>query len=150
MKITKQCICGNEYTTTDGRLKDGRGKFCSKKCQYTHAYRPSGLTYNIKVENKGWFNKGFEPWCKGKLLKKWDEYSKDLSYKHKVLRKMYGTPQTCEQCGTTENLQWSNKSGEYKEDRNDWQSLCAKHHQHYDYEHFGARQSFYNSQTTTI
>ena len=65
MIIQKKCICGKAFLTHDYRIKDGRGKFCSKKCQYKNATRPSGLNYNIKVENNGWFKKGFTPWCKG-------------------------------------------------------------------------------------
>ena len=56
--ITKECICGNNYQTTQNRLDDNRGKFCSKKCQYKNAHRPSGLKYEIVVQNKGWYKKG--------------------------------------------------------------------------------------------
>lgn len=58
MRILRTCICGNKFETTDYRIKDGRGKFCSKKCQYSYATRPSGLSYKIKVKNRGWFKKG--------------------------------------------------------------------------------------------
>ena len=144
MKIHKTCICGDEIETTQTRIESGRGKFCSKKCQYANATRPSGLRYSIKVVNKGWIKKGQKAWSAGKLLKKWDEYSPDLSYKHKIIRKKYGVPVECVECKTNVNLQWSNVSGEYKEDRADWQTLCARCHHRYDYKQFGARVSFFN------
>lgn len=32
--MIKVCpICGNEFSTTEERIKEGRGKYCSKKCQ---------------------------------------------------------------------------------------------------------------------
>lgn len=39
--------------------------------------------------------------------------------------------------------QWSNISGEYKRNLADWQRLCAKCHQLYDYNVFGKRKTFY-------
>lgn len=49
------CPCGVEFTTTERRQADGRGKFCSRACCYKYrSPRPSGLTYNIKAVNPGW------------------------------------------------------------------------------------------------
>ena len=59
--MRKLCICGNEFNTIPSRLKEKRGKFCSKKCQYENATRPNGLKYVIKVVNKGWVKKGDKP-----------------------------------------------------------------------------------------
>jgi len=64
-KLLKKCKCGKEFETFDYRVKDGRGKFCSKKCQYANAYRPSGLKYKIVTINRGWFKKGDKPWHTG-------------------------------------------------------------------------------------
>jgi len=144
MKNEKKCVCGTVFFVSDSRLRDGRGKFCSKKCQYANATRPSGLTYNIVAENKGWFREGHTPWHAGKRLKDFAEYKdEDLSYRHKLIRKLYGPPIRCVTCGSKSNLQWSNISGKYKEDRSDWQELCTKCHQLYDFETFGARKGFY-------
>jgi hypothetical protein len=57
-KIERICICGNKFLTTNARIKSGRGKFCSKKCQYANASRKKGIKYKIKVENRGWIKKG--------------------------------------------------------------------------------------------
>lgn len=57
MGKTYHCIeCGKE--------KSAKGVYC-KSCSYKHRTRPSGLTYNVKVKNKGWFKKGEVPWNKG-------------------------------------------------------------------------------------
>ena len=43
--------------------KSDSGKYC-KKCGYKYRTRPSGLTYNITVINKGWKVKGDIAWNK--------------------------------------------------------------------------------------
>lgn len=53
-KVLITCFCGNIVTTSPSRL--GRKKYCSKRCFYQFRTRPSGLSYEIKVENKGWFS----------------------------------------------------------------------------------------------
>lgn len=75
--VKATCPCGVIFEVQPGRIADGRGKFCSKACQYANYVRPSGLTYNIKVVNRGWrkpgdrwspdteFRKGSEPWNTG-------------------------------------------------------------------------------------
>lgn len=68
MRANRKCICGAGFYTPPSRLKIGRGKYCSKKCQYENATRPSGLNYNIKVVNKGWIKKGATPPYAGKNL----------------------------------------------------------------------------------
>lgn len=143
MKVLITCACGSEFETTEARQKDGRGKFCSKTCQYANATRPSGLKYQKHKENPTSFKKGHTPWHKGLMIKEWDRYGVDPSYRHKLIRKMYGRPSECEHCDSHKNLQWSNVSGKYKEEREDWQQLCSKCHQKYDYETFGARLAFY-------
>ena len=45
MKITKKCnVCQKEMFTTTGRIADGRGKYCSRECQFNSLIR--------KVESK--------------------------------------------------------------------------------------------------
>lgn len=55
------CPCGETFRTTQRLLDQGRGKYCSKACMYQYRTRPSGLTYEIKVENKAWFKPGHAP-----------------------------------------------------------------------------------------
>lgn len=55
---------------------------------------------------------------------------------HTWLRREYGIPTICENCGVTHQecgtLQWANKSGEYKRERSDWMFLCVKCHRKHD------------------
>jgi hypothetical protein len=64
--IRAACPCGQEFETTEQRVAEGRGKFCSKACMYAfRSPRPSGLTYNIVAVNRGWHQKGEKPWNAG-------------------------------------------------------------------------------------
>jgi hypothetical protein len=53
---------------------------------------------------------------------------------HKWVYRQYGKANECEfvdeTCST--HFEWSNKSGDYKRDRSDWQQLCRSHHNRYD------------------
>lgn len=53
--ITKTCPCGDNFYTTQAQLDRGQGKYCSKACLYKYRVRPTGLKYNIKTVNPGWF-----------------------------------------------------------------------------------------------
>lgn len=77
-RVTVTCPCGEDFETWASRIKVGKGKFCSKDCGTKYRKpRPTGLNYEIKVENPTWykkgedvnprnnFPKGHEPWNKG-------------------------------------------------------------------------------------
>lgn len=55
---------------------------------------------------------------------------------HTWVSKWYGKPKTCEHCQKTNlvgrNIDWANKSGRYKRDREDWLRLCKRCHALYD------------------
>ncbi len=131
----KKCLdCGIE--------KSRKGNYC-KLCGYKHRVRPKGLTYIIKVVNRGWFKEGMIPWHTGKQLKIFNDYSKDLSGLHKWLRRHYGIPTKCELCPSTRNIEWANKDEKYSRDRGSWMSLCKKCHHLYDYKNFNKRVEFF-------
>ena len=141
------CVCGNIFETYPSRVVQGKSKFCSKKCAYANFHRKSGLKYNLKVKNPTWFKKNAEPWNKGvraeTYLRTFRGEDALVNTKHKWVRRWFGTPTHCEGCDSLKNLQWSNKTEKYLRDRNDWQMLCIKCHQRYDYENFGKRKAFY-------
>ena len=58
--MKRKCECGKTFRTSQSRIDNGGGKFCSKKCAYENRTRPSGLTYNIVEDNVGWFKAGEE------------------------------------------------------------------------------------------
>lgn len=84
-KIKVICkYCGKEFESTPNRIKDGRGKFCSKKCMYSGRIRPTGLHYVIKNDNPTWFKKGYVSHNKGIPLPEEtkDKISKSLKGVH--------------------------------------------------------------------
>lgn len=142
-KVLVTCECGESFATSKPRLAAGRGKYCSKACMYTYRTRPSGLTYNIVATNRGWFKKGEAPPNAGKQRP--DLWKEDYGYDaiHEWVARWAIDTGECEQCGSGKNLEWSNKTGKYLRDLEDWQRLCKKCHHRYDYENFGARKVFY-------
>ena len=62
----------------------------------------------------------------------------DVGYSgvHTWVKKEYGQPEKCEQCGKDglrgHQINWANKSGDYKRDIKDWIRLCRKCHHKYD------------------
>lgn len=51
---------------------------------------------------------------------------------HKWVHRHKTKPVECEFCGRKDNIQWANKSGEYKRDLDDWIALCLSCHSKYD------------------
>lgn len=53
-------------------------------------------------------------------------------YLHKKVYKLFGKPNTCEECGVTNlygrQIHWANVSGNYLLTRSDWRRLCVKCH----------------------
>lgn len=49
---------------------------------------------------------------------------------HTWIRRQFGPPLVCEQCGTTSagRYEWHNLSGKYRRGRDDWQGLCTSCH----------------------
>lgn len=51
---------------------------------------------------------------------------------HEWVKRTLGKPLFCDKCGTSNNVQWANKSHEYKRSETDWIPLCISHHKLYD------------------
>lgn len=65
----------------------------------------------------------------------WKTNKAAYSNLHAWVRRHFGSPTECEDCGieaTGRFMQWANRSGEYTKDRSDWRRLCAKCHKRYD------------------
>lgn len=107
-----------------------------KKMPFTHRKMKPGFM-PVKA-----FKKGNEPWNKGKAIyqtrdeKNGNWIGDNVGYAgiHDWVEVRLGRPKECEQCGTKEDrvYHWSNKSGEYKRDLNDWWRLCVPCHKKYD------------------
>lgn len=112
-QITTVCPCGESFLTSQDRLDEGRGKFCSKSCMYK--YR------NAQLEKEHHF---------------WAGDNVSYSGIHHWVKKKYGQDMTCESCGFHTNnkyqIHWANLTGKYLRTREDWARLCAKCHYAFD------------------
>jgi hypothetical protein len=129
-KVERTCPCGKVFQVPEWKIRAGRGKRCSKACQYKYATRPSGLKYEIKQENKGWFKEGEPSPRRGSV----STPNQGASYGtiHRWVRKCLTKSHICEWCGSEGETQWANKSHEYMIDLSDWVELCRKCHRNHD------------------
>lgn len=131
----KLCLCGEYFYCIPCR--EARKKYCSKKCMYAFRPRRSGLTYNIKVINRGWIRPGQRlapnsEFKRGQVPNNFKGDSVGYYSLHDWVRRHAGVPQVCVRCGGTKKVQWANKSWEYKRDLSDWLPLCYWCHRKYD------------------
>ena len=109
----KACLaCGELFFKTSNQPQkywETKRKYCSNRCKVLGKPSPK----------KG---KQFPHLWKGKV---------GYGALHLRVRKVYGRPRKCIECGSGKNVQWANKSNEYK-DENDFIELCASCHKKYD------------------
>lgn len=112
--IYKNCfMCNKKFYVWQATLKrKNRGKYCSKKCLYDDKKHYENITE------------------KNHYL--WKGDSAGYHAKHEWIGKRLGKASICENCGTTKNVEWSNKNHKYSRNLKDWQQLCAKCHTSYD------------------
>ncbi len=140
--VTMTCPCLSTFRVPLHRILDGRGIYCSSECRYRFASRPSGLTYNIQVENSAWFKPGHirSPNAGPKPgqhppnflgdevgyagLHDWVTYHQGRAAEHACTH--------CGHDGSEHQLQWANISHEYRRDFSDWMVLCYPCHRDYD------------------
>lgn len=138
MNIKISCKCGNEFETTEKRILDGRGKFCSQACKYKYRVMPKRGKgkYVLVKDNSTSFKKGHNTWNKNIKtgIIPHNYKGNDVGYDalHDWVKKYRGKATQCENCGSDKNVQWANKSHDYKRDLSDWLSLCRKCHMAYD------------------
>ena len=90
-------------------------------------------------------HKGQKSWNKGKkfLQVEGENNSEwkgdDVGYRalHHWVKRHFGVADKCRVCGKLQTesgkmIHWSNISGKYKRQKDDWQKLCAKCHKNYD------------------
>lgn len=107
---------------TKSRYESGRGRRCSKTCQYRYATRPKGLTYSVTKENPTVFKPGDRPWNKDVALKEKITY-REL---HRWVARRKDKTGRCSRCDTPGLTDWANLSHEYRRDLDDWAELCRK------------------------
>lgn len=86
--------------------------------------------YDIAIKNLGRFIGN----QKGEDHQAWKGDQITRSGLHAWLRRTFGKPSTCENCGTIEakRYDWANISGKYLRDINDFKRLCVKCHKKFD------------------
>lgn len=124
-RVTVVCPCGQEFEVTQKRYVDGRGRRCSKACQYAYMTRPSGLVYKKHVENPTAFKPGHTPWNSGT--------SETYRGIHRWLRRHKPYTKVCDWCGRKGTTEFANLSYKYHLDLDDWAELCVSCHRKYDH-----------------
>lgn len=58
MRVLVKCPCGKDFDVAEWEIRANRGKYCSNACKFAYRKRPSGLKYELKVENSSWIKPG--------------------------------------------------------------------------------------------
>lgn len=110
-------------------------------------------TKGLKKATSGSFKKGQVISPDTQFKKGQNKANKNVNWKgdnvgyyalHMWLRREYGNPLKCDECGKTKNIQWANKSYKYLRDRDDWMQLCQKCHFAYDNDNWGIATILWN------
>lgn len=146
-RIKVICICGKEFETVESRISVGKGKYCSKKCYFSigvsektrklMSEKAKGRRNSIGTEFKEGQNTGLNNF-------KWKGDKVGYFSLHTWVQRQLGKAKECIECSSNKNVQWANKSHEYKRDITDWISLCKKCHCRYDKNHWGLATKKYN------
>lgn len=125
-------ICKSDIYRASWQIKRNINRFCSRKCYFK--YRKGLKTYSGKLD--GIRLSPLTEFKKGQNLKEnnvnWKGDKVGYHGLHKWIYKILGKPKKCEFCGSTKNIQWANKSYEYKRKIDDWLELCCKCHREKD------------------
>lgn len=115
------------------------GHWTGKKFTQEHKEKLSKSHANKRNSPKTEFKKGLTPWNKG--LKGYLKGEKNHKWKgdevgyyalHTWVKRNYGAPRKCSNCGSIKNIQWANVSHQYTREKNDWIQLCVPCHRVYD------------------
>lgn len=145
-RITVACPCGKSFETTQKILDQGKGRYCSRPCMYKYRTRPTGLAYDLKAPNPAWYSKGNVPHNAGTAKPKelkgrprgeqhhaWKGDDVGYAALHDWVSLNYQKADACDHCCCTDKpLDWANKTGQYRRDRDDWLNLCRPCHKRYD------------------
>lgn len=153
MNVSVRCSCGVTFTVAPWRARRGEVRYCSRPCMYR---------FRVVAQNGGQFKPGdrpspdteFKPGCRsnpagefkpghraspetefkpGNVPHNWKGDSVGYDALHSWVSRHYGRPDTCEECGRTgAPIDWANRSGEYRRDRDDWLALCKRCHKAHD------------------
>lgn len=135
---TKECgYCGEIFSkaATCSKSEWSKRQGCSQSCAAKLRGAPWLDSFKLKkgaqLGKRTQFKKGQTT---GSKNTKWKGDKASYAAKHMWVRYHYGKADHCEDCKTEESrmYHWSNISGEYSRDRDDWQQLCVPCHKEYD------------------
>lgn len=147
-KIIKKCFCGNEFSTTPSKIKEGKGKYCSVHCAANSGSRFKGENRICPCGNKFYATRwkismGYGLYCsmkcfrgKNKGVNNGNWVGDDISYQglHTWIQDNYGKPNKCEMCGTlsAKKYEWASIGHAYKRDISEWKRVCVSCHRKMD------------------
>lgn len=125
---------------------DTRGKNPNSIKNLTYSIPIGNIPWNkdknrvsLKCPNCGKINsvlKGRKGFCNKSCHDNYQVINHPVSYGgiHSFVRRYYGVPKVCENCGKTEDkkFEWANVSGKYILDKSDWIRLCCSCHRKFD------------------
>lgn len=110
--------------------------FCSRVCQGRWQMLNNNPSWRPEVKEK--LSKTMKGRKTGRKPWNWNKLNLNSYHSlHKWVYRNLGAPTECEFCSSGKNLQWANKSHEYKHELTDWLRLCKNCHNKYDFKKGG-------------
>lgn len=151
MKVELTCgKCLKLYKIQPYRL--GKSRYCGAVCRNSVGGIAGGRAGKGVSRNKGNKRPDLSAYNhlhpkRGPESKNWKGDSVGYHALHVWVRKTYGSPTSCENCGgkskkvgtlrKVSNIQWANISKKYTRKREDWMALCSKCHYKFDHILYG-------------
>lgn len=119
--------------------KGNKGYWNGKKFLPDHRLKLKESHKGLNNSPATQFKKGLTPWNKG--LKNYNNDEENGMWKgssvgyyalHAWINRKLGKPTQCSHCPSAKNIQWANKSREYKRAFSDWFQLCVPCHRKFD------------------
>lgn len=135
-------ICETKFITYPSRIKIGSGKYCSKTCSdavtlFNTGHIPALKGKKMTFKQKSSLNlqglKLGQGWNRG--LRIWEGTESKYNKLHYWLIQQIGKAERCSNCGTTDRVDWANKSQTYQKNISDWIELCRSCHGKYDWKY---------------
>lgn len=140
MKVSRRCPCGQVFQTVPSRVRDGKGRFCSRACMYRFRRR-SSTEFKRGHPGTGPNRGQFTSDQAGPSHPLWKGDRAGYRALHQWVARHRTKTGRCSECGAEGRTEWANRSHEYRRDLDDWVELCKPCHTAYDREHQGAMEA---------
>ena len=131
------------------RTQDVKEKMSKSISEYMHSHpghpflnywkgRKMKVQSKLKMSNshkKRWENKKFRNSQLGENSKNWKGDTLSKGGIHSWMKRTYGSPRKCDECGITnaKRFDWASIDHTYLRNRSKWRRLCRSCHRKYDY-----------------